>query len=84
MNPIIKPVRILVEKLQTILKVLMINPAVDKMEYFSSILVELKQLGDYNSRARSLLNPPKKKPLESFMYRVVIVFTAGSFVPVRY
>ena len=51
MDPIIKPVRVLVEKLQTGLKVLMSNPAVDKMEYFSSILLELKELGEFYSRA---------------------------------
>ena len=49
MNSFIKPARLVADKLQSVLKVLLTDPDADKMEYFSKILAELKEIAKFYS-----------------------------------
>lgn len=68
MNPIIKPARLLANKLQKVLKVLLMDPALDKMDYFSGILAELRELAQFYSRAYPELIESAKQKTARVLY----------------
>lgn len=68
MNPIMKPFRLVTERVQEVLKVLLTDPDADKMAYFTKILEELKEMAEFYSLAYPEFIETTKKNTVSVRY----------------